>query len=186
MLGFASIQTLEVGETSKSGRSVLLVTGGIVGVFALAAVVFIRYFDPAVYKSRMEAAASRMLGLDVGIGGRVGFGFSRGLRVTLEDVRVQNRTSEIATVKEVDLRVGLFPLIRARFEVRDVALAHVDISVERTRDGGFNYEQAISSGAPAAALVLSHVSLSRGTVRYTDLQTGQESVAQDCRLNVRD
>ena len=164
----------------------MLVVGGFVGVFVLAAAVFIRYFDLAVYKSQMEAAASQTLGLDIGIGGRVRIGFSQGLRVTLEDVRVQNRASEIATVKEVDLRVGLLPLIRGRIEVRDMALTHVDISVERGSDGVFNYERAIGSGAPAAALMLSHVSLSEGTVRYTGPQVGQESEAQDCRLNVRD
>jgi uncharacterized protein involved in outer membrane biogenesis len=163
-----------------------LVISGCAGVFVLAAVVFIRSFDLAVYKSRVEAAAAKTLGFDVGIGGRLKIGFSPGLHVTLEDVRVHNRASEIATVEEVDLRMGLLPLIRGRIEVRGVALARVSISVERGSDGAFNYEHAAGSDAPADALALSHVSLSEGTVRYADRQTGQGYVAQDCRLNVHD
>ena len=148
--------------------------------------VWIRHFDIEVYRSELETTASQALGLDVSIGGRLRLGFSPRPHFTLEDVRVRNGASDIGTAKKVGLVIDLLPLIRGRIQVRDVALEHVELFIERGADRVFNFERSTASGPIGDPLRLARVSMSDGVLRYADRQSGREYVAQGCRLQLRD
>ncbi len=181
-----SIRMAEVWETSMSRRFVLLAISAFAGILVLTALMLIRFFDIDVYKSQLEAMASRTLNLDVSFGGGLRLGFVPGPRVTIQDVRVRNGGSDIATAKQVRLSIRLIPLFRGRVQIRNISLAHVEILIERGNNGAFNFERAPMSNEGADPLRLAGVSLSDGTLRYADRQTGQGYVAQGCRVRVRD
>ena len=83
---------------AKTLRVLLFAVGGVIGLLLLTGIAFALLVDANSYKSRIEAAASQASGMKVAIEGNVGMSlsFSPGLRITLENVRVQNRGTDLA------------------------------------------------------------------------------------------
>jgi uncharacterized protein involved in outer membrane biogenesis len=169
---------------SKSLKSILLAIGGLVGLLALVAVALHLFVDVNAYKLRVEAAASGALGMEVRVGGGLAIGFFPGLYVTLEDVHIRNRGSGIASAKEARLGIDLLPLLQKEIRIANVALKHPRISIERDRDGKFNFEKAEAAGGTLPAMDLAKVSVSGGTLLYSDKRSGEGFEAGDCSLDV--
>lgn len=72
-------------------KSLKVILGALVGLVVLITVVLLFLVDANVYKPRLEAAASEVLGMEVKVGGRMRIGFFPGLSVTLEDAHILNR-----------------------------------------------------------------------------------------------
>lgn len=170
---------------SKSLKITLFAVSGLAGLLVLVAVALVLFFDANAYKPRLEAAASGALGMEVRVGGRLGIGFFPGLHVTLEDVHIRNRETDIASAKEARLGIDLLPLLQKEVRIGNIALNHPTISIERGRDGNFNFEKPEPAGGTLPALGLAKMSFSDGTLRYVDKQSGQGFDAGDCRLDVR-
>jgi uncharacterized protein involved in outer membrane biogenesis len=170
---------------SKSLKIILFVASGFVGLLVLLAVALLLFVDANAYKPRLEAVASGALGMEVRVGGRLGIGFFPGLLVTLEDVHIRNRGAEVASAKEVRLGIDLLPLLQKKVRVGKIALKQPRISIERDRDGKFNFEKPEAAGGTLPALDLEKFSLSDGTLRYADKQSGEGLEAGDCNLDVR-
>lgn len=170
---------------SKSLKIILYAVGGLVGLLVLVAVALLLFVDTNAYKPRLEAAASGASGMEVRVGGRLGIGFLPGLRVTLEDVHIRNRGSEVASAKEARLGIDLLPLLRKEVRIVEIALKHPGISIERDRDGKFNFEQPQVAGAVLPALELAKLTLSDATLVYTDKQSGDGFAAGNCYLDLR-
>ena len=170
---------------AKSRKVVLFAVIGLVGLAVLVAVAVLLFVDTDAYKSRLEAAASGTLGMEVSVGGRLRIGFSPGLYATLEDVHIRNREVEVASAQRAKLGIALLPLLRGEVRMRKLALIHPRISIERDRDGRFNFEKPEAAGARIPALALTKVSLSSGTLVYTDRLSGGGFEASDCNLDLR-
>lgn len=169
---------------SKSLKAVLFAVSGFVGLLVLVAAALLLFVDANAYKPELEAAASKALGMEVSVGGRLEIGFFPGLLVTLEDVHIRNRGEDIASAKEARLEIDLLPLLRKKIRIGKIALTHSNISIERDRDGVFNFEKPATAGGTLPALDLPKVSLSDGTLLYADKQSGEGFEAADCRLDV--
>jgi uncharacterized protein involved in outer membrane biogenesis len=139
--------------------------------------------DPNVYKARLEASVSGALGMEVSIGGRLRIGFFRGLLITLEDVGVRNRGLDVASAKQAKLQIDLFPLLKNEVRIEKIALNHPRITIERDRNGPFNFETPEAGGGSLPALNWPSVSLSDGTLVYADKRFGEGFGAADCRLD---
>ncbi|HWR77542.1 MAG TPA: AsmA family protein [Thiobacillus sp.] len=170
---------------SKSLKIILFAVSGLVGLLVLVAVALLLFVDTNAYKPRLEAVASGALGMEVRVGGRLGVGFFPGLLVTLEDVHIRNRGAEVASAKEVRLGIDLLPLLQKKVRVGKIALKQPRISIERDRDGKFNFEKPEAAGGTLPALDLEKFSLSGATLRYADKQSGEGLEAGDCNLDVR-
>ena len=170
---------------SKSLKIILLAVSGVVGLLVFAAVALLLLVDANAYKSRLEATASGALGMDVRVGGRLRIGFVPGLLVTLEDVHIRNRDADIASVKKIRLWIDLLPLLHEEVRIGKIALKHPRISIERDRDGKFNFEKAEATGGRLPALYLPRASLSNGVLVYADKQSGEGFEAGDCRLDAQ-
>jgi uncharacterized protein involved in outer membrane biogenesis len=96
-------------------------------------------------KRQVQTLASDALEMEVNVGGRLGIGFFPGLHITMENVRIRNRGSEIASAAQASLGIELFPLLHKEVRLDSVGLKHVRISVERQRDGRFNSKRGLSS-----------------------------------------
>jgi AsmA protein len=168
---------------SKSHKTILFATGGFVGLLVFVAVVLLFFVDANAYKPRLEATASEALGMEVRVGGRLGIGFFPGLLVTLEDVHIRSRDTDVASAKEVELGIDLLPLLQNETRIGKIALKHARISIERDRDGRFNFEKPEPAEGMLPALDLAKVSLSDGSLLYADKQTGEGFEAVDCSLD---
>jgi len=170
---------------SKSLKIILFAVSGFVGLLVLIAVAMLIFVDANAYKPRLEAAASEALGMEVRVGGRLGIGFFPGLRITMEDVHIRNRGADLVSAKEARLGIDLLPLLRKEVRIAKIALKHPSISIEQGRDGKYNFEKAEAAGGTLPALDLAKVSVSDGTLRYADKQSGDGFEAKDCSLDVR-
>src|SRR5512140_706130 len=115
--------------------------GALAGVLVLTALAVLAFVDVDAYKPRVESAASRALGMDVTIEGRLHIGFLPGLHVALGNVRIRNSGSQLAFVETAELSIELFPLFRQELRDGSITLRRARISVERGRDGRYNYQK---------------------------------------------
>ncbi|MCR4302393.1 MAG: AsmA family protein [Sulfuricaulis sp.] len=170
---------------SKSLKIIFFVVGGLVGFLVLVAVALRLFVDANSHKPRLEAAASEALGMEVRVGGRLGLSFSPGLYVALEDVHIRNRGTDLVSAKQASLGIDLLPLLQKEVRIGKVALKRLTISIERDQDGKYNFEKTEETRATFPALNLAKVSLSDGTLIYSDKQSGEGFEAGNCNLNVR-
>ena len=170
---------------SKSLKIILFAVSGFVGLLILVAAALLVFIDINAYKPQLEVAASRALGMEVRVDGRLGIGFVPGLHVTLQDVNIRNRDTDLASAKQASLGIDLLPLLYQEVRIGKIALKHPRISIEQDRDGKFNFEKPEEARATFPALDLAKVSLSDVTLLYTDKQSGEGFEAVNCNLNAR-
>jgi AsmA protein len=169
---------------SKSLKNIGYTIGALIGLLVLVAVALFLFLDVNAYKPRFEAAVSEALGLEVRVGGRLGIGFFPNLLVTLEDVHIRNRGADVATARKIRIGIDFFTLLHQGVQIEQIALEHPSISIERDRDGRFNFEKPEAARGPLPNLNLGKVSFSHGTLLYTDKQSGEGFEAGDCSMDV--
>ena len=170
---------------SKSYKIILFTAGGLAGLFVIIAGTLIFFVDVNVYKPRLEAAASETLGMEVGVGGRLRIGFLPGIHITLADVVIRNRGTDVAAAKEADLRIAFLPLIQKKIRIRKIALKHPKFFIERSVDGTFNFERVETGGKTVSSLDLTAVVFSNAALLYVDKQSGEELEADDFSLTLK-
>jgi uncharacterized protein involved in outer membrane biogenesis len=177
---------------SRTPRIILFAAIGLVGLVALALAGVFFFVDANAYKPRLEAVVSKALGLELTIAGPMGFTFSPSLLVTLADVHIHNRDIDIASAKQAKLGIEIVPLLKGEVRITTLALSHARISIERDREGRFNFEppsptQPPSQAPPAGlpALDWPSVSLSDATLVYADKRMAHTIEAVDCRVDMQ-
>lgn len=153
---------------AKSLKVFLVASGALAGIVLLGVLAVLAFVDFDAMKPRVEAAASSALGMEVTVEGPLRFGFFPGVHVAAGKVRVRNRGSELALVERADLSVELLPLFRKELRYGDIALNGARLSVERGRDGRYNFEKPPGVGAPFRGLELERVSFTDLVVAYRD------------------
>lgn len=169
---------------SKSLKTISFVLGALIGLLVLVAIALSLFLDVNAYKPRFEAAVSDVTGMEVKVGGQLGIGFFPGLLVTLEDVHIRNRGTEVATAKKARIGVDFLPLLHREVRIEKIVLEHPRISIEKARDGTFNFQKTEEARAPLRGLNLAKVAFSDGTLLYADKRTGAAFEAGDCSLDL--
>ena len=170
---------------SKSFRMTAFAVGVLLALFVLTAVFLRLFVDFNDYKLQLEAAASEAMGMEVRVLGRMDIGFLPGLSVILEDVHIRNREAEIVYAAEARLGIDLLPLFQGRLRIGKLELKRPGIFIERNSDGTFNIENPATDVGKSEAVVLPLISLSSGTLRYVDRQSGMAFETTQCNLDVR-
>jgi uncharacterized protein involved in outer membrane biogenesis len=164
-------------------KILLFAIGGLVAFLVLVALTLLLFGDVSA-KSRLEKAASDALGMEVTVGDRLSIRFFPGLHVTLEDVHIRSQGGEVASAQEASLWIELLPLLHKEVRIEKIGLKRPRISIERDRDGKFNFAQSEGVKGRFPTLDLANVSLSNGTLLYADKQTGEGFTAGNCNLDV--
>ena len=164
----------------------LFALGGLVGIVLLAALAVMLLVNSDAYKPRAEAAASDALGMNVTVEGRLRIGYIPGLHVTLENVRIRNRETEIALVKEAELAIEPLSLLQQELRYRSVVLNGVRISIERGRDGTYNYEKLPEVKETFPALDLREMTFADLIVAYADKASGSSFESSGCSGELTD
>ena len=169
---------------SKSQKIILYSISGFVVLLIIIAVVLLFFVDANAYKPRLEAAASDALGMQVRVGGKMGFSLFPGLQVTLDDVHIHNHGTDLISAKEASLGIDLFPLLHEEVRIGNIVLKHPDIFIELGSDGKYNFETAQTAGT-LPALNLPRISVTNASLTYADKLSGQGFEAGDCKLGLR-
>jgi AsmA protein len=169
---------------SKPLKAISFTIGALIGLLVLVALGLFVFLDIDAYKPRLEAAVSDMMGMEVRIGGRLGIGFSPSLLVTLRDVHIRNRGTELATAKEARIGIDFLTLLHKRIQIEQITLDRPSLSIEKDRDGTFNFEKPEAARRPLPNLNLAKVTLSDGTILYLDKRSGKGFEAGGCSMDV--
>ncbi len=167
---------------ARSLKIIAFTVSGFVGFFALTTLVLLLFVDVNTHKSQLEADASGALGMDVKVGSRPEIGFLPNMHVTLKDVHILNRGTDIASAREATLGIDVLPLLRKEVRIGSIVLKNPVISVAQERDGRFNFEKPQAARRTLAFPALASLSLSDGTLVYTDIKSGARFVATGCSL----
>jgi len=168
----------------KSWKLALLAVGALLGIALLGALIMLLSWRGHA-KSQVEAAASDALGMQVTVGGRLTMQFFPSIGMRLEDVRIRSRDTEFAAAGQATLGIQLVSLLRRQVRIPDIELQHVTVSVERGRDGKFNFEASSSGSASIPPIDSTDVSLSDLTFIYTNRQDGTSVRAAACSVEAR-
>jgi uncharacterized protein involved in outer membrane biogenesis len=171
---------------SRARRLIVLTAIGIVSLCVAVAAALFLLVEANVGKARLEATASRALGLELSIGGPLGTAFFPGLRITIKDVHIRNRGTELASAQQASLQIELLPLLQNEVRLANIVLKQPTITIERGRDGHFNFEQPEADDSALPLLDWPLISVSDANLVYADKRSGERFEAQNCRVEVRD
>lgn len=164
----------------------LKIAAVVIGLVLLVGLALTLFLDLDRHKPRIEAAASEATGMEVRVAGRIGVGFLPNLHVTLEDLQVRNRGTDLFAAREVHIGVNALALVQRRVEISKVVLEAPQLYIERDRQGRFNFETDTPKTEPLSEFALARFKAADATLRYADLQGGQAAEAADCRLDLHD
>lgn len=164
----------------------LISIGGIVGVLALIAICTILFFDINAYRLPVQAAASKALGMEVWVDGRLGLGFSPGLYITLSHVRIRNRGATVATMVETSLGVDILPLVFRELQVNRIWLDDLVVSIDRDIDGNLNFDNPERLERRLEAREIPRISVHDATFRFFDQTSELLIEATNCDMEARD
>lgn len=158
-------------------------------VLLVAAVLIVPSFiNWNTYKPEIVAQAREATGRDLAIDGDIGLKLLPAPALSVEQVRIANiegaPTPEMATLKSLDVRVALLPLLSGEIQVESVRLVEPSIVLERLADGRASWDLAGAGGESggAPALRLDRFEVDNGTVTYRDAASGQEVLVEAVSL----
>lgn len=160
---------------------VALVCAALFGIAWLLAVLLL---DPTAYKARIEQAASRRLGMEVTIHGPLVLRWRPGAVLVLRDVRARKHGADIVVAREAVIGLELVSLLARDVRVHSVALHDGVFSIERQRDGRFNFQKDPEPG-PRPERDGPDISFSGATITYADPRLPQRIEGRACRGDIR-
>jgi AsmA protein len=165
-------------------KKVFFITIGVI-VLVILAIFLVLLINLQAFKPRIEAEASKALGMDVRIKGRLGIELLPGFGVSLKNVSVRKGDADVIAVEKMRIGLGLIPLTKHEVRLSRVGLVKPVFSVVRYKNGRFNFEK------PERALIerlltVNKVSISAGKLIYTDESSGWKIKVDDFDGTLRD
>ncbi len=171
--------------SARSSKVIRLVAIGLLGLLIVAGVGLYWLVGATVDRARIETAASQALGMEFSLGADPGLGFFPGLLVTLEDIHIRNRGAQVASAKQASIRIELLPLFKGDLRIEKIALEQLRISIERDREGHFNFARPQAAQATLPAVDWPQISLVDVALVYVDKHSGDAVEAGSCRMEAR-
>lgn len=169
-------------------KILLIVVAGVVGIFVIAAVALLLFFDPNDFRDDISARVSDATGREFRIDGELGLSIFPWLAVEVGRSTLGNAQGfgerPFATFEEARLSVRLIPLVfRQEVAVGTASLDSLVLNLEVAADGSNNWEDlaqaeetpatdADPSGATLESLDVAGVRVANATISYRDAQAG--------------
>ena len=125
----------------------LHILAGLVGVLAIAViglVIFVATLDLNSYKPEIAAAVREATGRELVIEGDLDLAWTPRPTLTTQTVHFANASwgsrPDMATVGQLEVAVDVVPLLSGTLDVQRIALADVDVLLERNADGVGNWQ----------------------------------------------
>lgn len=171
----------------KSARRSLLASAGLVALILVLTLPGLFFPGSGAFRNRIEASASRILGMELQVDGAVEILLfpSPGLR--LEDTRLHNHESEWVKASAVELRLRARPLLRGKVEVDSVEVVNPDFQLRRNPDGAVNFFPANPKDRPdeRRGLNIRSFRIRDADLTFTDRGSGKSIEAKGCDWTVR-
>jgi uncharacterized protein involved in outer membrane biogenesis len=164
-------------------KKILFITTGVI-TFAVVAGILALLLNLEAFKPQIEAAASASLGMDIRIKGGMGIDLFPGFGLSLKDVNVQQRGSEVVRIDKIRIGLKLIPLVRFEIRVIQVGLVKPIFSIVRFKNGLFNFEKP-GRTLWEKLLVVEKISVSQGSLVYADETSDEKIEVGDLNLSIR-
>lgn len=161
-------------------KKVVIILGGTGAALVLAGVVFVLTFDINSYKPRIEAAASTASEMTVSVNGKMKLSLFPVPRISIEDILMQKKGADVASIKKVEVEIRLLPLLRRKVLVKQVRLDIPTLFITKERSGRFNFERAKKKPFEIKKIIIQG-----GHVLYLDEKSGGKTEAKDCALSIQ-
>jgi AsmA protein len=166
-------------------KPILLIAAGAVGLLVLVCVAALLFVDVNRYKPQLEAAATKVLGMDVRFTGRLSLGFLPSLHVSADGGQVlDDRGAEVASARRARLSIRVLPLLLGKVHLRTVDISEPRLSIERDAHGGTNVDSLTNVTDLLRTMNGASVRLRDGTFTYVDRQTGSQVEARGFDLSL--
>ncbi|HEX6723275.1 MAG TPA: AsmA family protein, partial [Burkholderiaceae bacterium] len=165
----------------QRSRIALRAAAAAAALLAIAAIVSMALLDPAAHRARIEAAASRALGMEVSVNGPMALRWRPRAYLVLRDVRARKHGADVAVVKEVVVGLKLASLLGGEPKLHSVALHDGELSLARLADGRFNFLKDPVPGQARPARALPDLSFEQVFIRYSDPRLDHPIEARACR-----
>jgi AsmA protein len=156
------------------------VVAGIAGLLVLIALVLLLIVNSEAYKGQLESSASDASGMEISVEGQLKIDLFPRLQLTLERMHIRNRGTDVLVTREALIDIDVLSLIQRNVRINKVMLKSPVIFIERRQDGTFNVESARVAREKPGTFDLPHVSISDGTLRYSDTLSGMNVEAVEC------
>lgn len=175
-------------------KKVLILLGALLGLAVVAGIAVVLLVDVNAHKPRIETAVSDALGMEFRIHGKASLQLFPPAGISLSDVRLRNRGTDLASAETLRVGVKLRPMLRREVVITELVLEKPAIRIEKGTDGKFNYETAPrppkppakEGEAPGAPLAVASGSVRNGSVVYVDRKEGTKTEISGVELSVRD
>ncbi len=164
-------------------KKVLFITTGVITLVVLAGILAL-LLNISAFAPQIEAAASTALGMDVRIKGRMGIALFPAFGLSLKDVNVRNRGSDVVTIEKMRIRLKLIPLATFQIKIVQVELVKPVFSIFRSKSGMFNFENPARTSWEKL-LGIKNISISQGSLVYTDKSSGEKIEVDGLDLSIR-
>jgi len=164
-------------------KKVLFLTTGVITLVVFA-IVLVVLLNIQAFKPQIEAAASKALGMDVLIKGRLGIALVPGFGISLKDISVRNGGTDVVTVEKIRIGLKLIPLTRREVHISWIKLVKPVFSIVRDKSGMFNFERP-GRTVVEKLLSVTKSSISQGRLVFTDDRSGSGIEADDFDMTIR-
>ncbi len=181
-------------------KAIVIVVAVLVVLVGVA--VAVPFFVPTgVYTAKISEAVKSATGRSLTLGGDVGFSLFPSVGVTAQNVAFANAPgaadANMATLKSLEVRLKVMPLISGNVEVESFVLVEPVIRLEIDRQGrpNWTFDQGKATpaepgkpgepGGPAiGGLTLENVRIENGRILYTDARSGLKEEVKDVDMTV--
>ncbi len=162
-------------------------------LFVATAITLPLVIDPNDYKDEISDIVKQQTGRDLTIPGNISWSFFPWLGIELGEMRLSNapgfKPEIFATVKQVDVRVKVLPLLKGEIQIGQVVLEGLDLTLQRNAQGVNNWDDLLRpstipsktpakretppAAPPVAALVIAGLDIRQARVVWDDQSTLQ-------------
>jgi hypothetical protein len=164
-------------------KKVLYITTGFITLVVFVGILALM-LNIKGFTSQIEAAASTALGMDVRIKSKAGISLFPGFGLSLKDVNVRNRGLDVVTIEKMRIGLKLIPLARFEIKIMGVGLVKPVFSIVRSKNEMFNLEKP-GRTLWEKLLAVKKISISQGSLLYTDETSGEKIEVGDLDLSIR-
>jgi AsmA protein len=164
-------------------KRILLISGAVLGVLLLAALIVPFLVPASVYKAEIEQAATASLQREVTLSGDARLSVLPRIAVSVKGVRVANAPGfagdTLIEAGELRGSVKWLPLLSRRVEIEELAFVDANVNLQKNADGTVNWDLGAFAARPENAdkadvdAAIGKAVLRNANLRFTDAATGK-------------
>jgi AsmA protein len=195
---------------NKAIKWVVIVGGGLVALIIIALLIVPSFVDLESYKPRIEKMVSEATGRPFSIGGDIDLSLFPWVGFSSSDIHLGNppgfQEKDFASLKTVEVRVKLIPLISKDIQVKRFILEEPRIALEKDKSGRTNWEgigkkpaeaapkpekkkapeTGAGEGLPISGLAVGEFAVTKGSLIWIDHSKGERKEVTDLNLRIED